>query len=300
MTLEELGAIVRGITPVVREMIAAECQQALVGLVARVVAVETREVPTLDVAALRADLLAAIPVPQDGRDGKDADPNEIINAVVRTLADWPKPSNGRDGVDGRSVDPDDLVPLIAQEVTKALERWPQPKDGVGLAGALIDRDGQLTVTLTDGTVRTLGLVVGRDPDPAAIKAYLDEALAALPKPQDGRDAIVGQLRATYDGERTLSLLWPDGATVEGGRVTLPVPIYRGVYAAGQAYQQGDTVTYGGSVWIARTATSEKPGDAGTAWQLAVKTGREGKPGRDGIPGPMGLKGDKGDPGRNYT
>jgi hypothetical protein len=36
------------------------------------------------------------------------------------------------------------------------------KDGVGLAAALINRDGELVVTTTDGQIRELGIVVGRD------------------------------------------------------------------------------------------------------------------------------------------
>jgi hypothetical protein len=38
------------------------------------------------------------------------------------------------------------------------------KDGVGLANALIDRNGELVVTLTDGTTKNLGSVVSRQAD----------------------------------------------------------------------------------------------------------------------------------------
>jgi hypothetical protein len=80
----------------------------------------------------------------------------------------------------------------------------------------------------------------------------------------------------YDGERLL--------TVTNGRVVksvkLPLPIYRGVYQAGQEYELGDMISFGGSVWIAKANTSEKPGEGPTAWTLAIKRGRDGRDGKD--------------------
>lgn len=52
--------------------------------------------------------------------------------------------------------------------------------------------------------------------------------------------------------------------------------YAGVYKQGMAYSAGATVTWGGSLWIAKDTTTETPGDGATAWQLAVKRGRDGK------------------------
>lgn len=51
----------------------------------------------------------------------------------------------------------------------------------------------------------------------------------------------------------------------------------GVWSAG-SYQKGDGVTHGGSFFIAQEDTSEKP-EAGNAWRLAVKRGRDGKDAR---------------------
>src|SRR5690606_2062866 len=42
------------------------------------------------------------------------------------------------------------------------ERGEKGADGVGLAGAMLDRDGELLVTMTNGEVKKLGAVVGRD------------------------------------------------------------------------------------------------------------------------------------------
>jgi hypothetical protein len=67
----------------------------------------------------------------------------------------------------------------------------------------------------------------------------------------------------------------------------------------RAYAKGDSVTWGGSQWIAKEATEAKPGDSAPsarAWQLAVKAGRDGKQGPHGPQGTKGEKGDKGDRG----
>ncbi len=78
------------------------------------------------------------------------------------------------------------------------------------------------------------------------------------------------------------------------RWRLPVPVYRDVYAYGKTYEPGDMVTWDGSCWIAKAATSEKPGlstAASRAWKLCVKRGNEGKPGTDGKQGPQGPQGE---------
>lgn len=54
--------------------------------------------------------------------------------------------------------------------------------------------------------------------------------------------------------------------------------YLGVHDAGEAYESGDAVTHGGSLWIAKERTSAKPG-ADSTWQLAVKRGKDGKDAR---------------------
>lgn len=85
-----------------------------------------------------------------------------------------------------------------------------------------------------------------------------------------------------------SALLTSGAAIQH---TLEVPtlIYRDVYRPDIDYAPGDTVTFGGSVWVCKAPTRDKPDGISKAWRLAVKTGR---PGKDGD------KGDKGEPGRD--
>lgn len=54
--------------------------------------------------------------------------------------------------------------------------------------------------------------------------------------------------------------------------------YLGTHDPGEVYEPGDGVTCGGSLWVARSRTSSKPGTDAT-WQLAVKHGRDGRDAR---------------------
>lgn len=107
----------------------------------------------------------------------------------------------------------------------------------------------------------------------------------------GRDGVVSLagMRVEADGARALRYLSADG--VELGRTVHAIPAYRDVWQAGTAYEPGDCVTYGGSLWINREATDAIRPDETTegrrAWTLCVKRGRDGKTGAPGPPGPRG-------------
>lgn len=104
-----------------------------------------------------------------------------------------------------------------------------------------------------------------------------KAVASIPEPKDGKDGMslkdfhVGLMN---DG-RTLVLKLGDGEREVKEEVRLDIPLYRGVFKASDAYQKGDSVTYGGSLWIAEKDDPGKPGD-GVGWRLAVKKGADGK------------------------
>jgi integrin beta 3 len=117
---------------------------------------------------------------------------------------------------------------------------------------------------------------------------------------NGRDGTLENLKMLFDGERTVTFCFKDGTPIEGGVIRFPIVLDKDVWTASATYEQGDVVSWGGSMWIARQTTTAKPGTAdpaSAAWRLAVQRGREGKPGKDGNPGPPGPKGDKGDEGR---
>lgn len=48
--------------------------------------------------------------------------------------------------------------------------------------------------------------------------------------------------------------------------------FRGVHQPAEDYTRGDLVTHQGALWHCNRPTTDRPGDGGTSWQLAVKSG----------------------------
>lgn len=259
----------------VRQIIAEE----VAGLRTAIEAIPQPE-PLPDIPAMIVDevqkAVACMPAPQDGTSVTIEDVAPLIaSEVEKRVSELPKPRDGEPGKDGESVDPAEVQRMVSEAVEKAIAAIPVPKDGtdgkdgrdgkdgVGLASAIIDRAGELVVTLTNGETRNLGPVVGKDGAPG----------------KDGADGFgFDDLEASYDGEKTVTLKFTKGERVKEFAFTLPVVIDRGIYAEGKEYKAGDGATWAGSFWIAQKDTSSKPGEGGD-WRLAVKKGRDG---RDGV------------------
>ena len=111
------------------------------------------------------------------------------------------------------------------------------------------RDGRDGAAITESELKAL-----REAHAAEIDSLVTERLGSLRL--EGRE-------------------WKMGDTVIG---TVPVPVYRGVWKAGD-YERGDLVTWGGSLWHCDAPTKAKPGDGDTNWTLAAKRGRDGKDAR---------------------
>jgi integrin beta 3 len=259
-----------------------------------------------------------------GADGKEADPQHIAllvdEAVAERMADLPpsekgekgdpgeRGEKGEPGADGAQGDRGetgaDGVPGERGERGEKGEPGADGmpgndgndgrdgrdgKDGIGLADALIDRDGVLALTMTDGRIKSLGAVVGRDG-----ASGKDGAPG-----KDGRDGLsIEDLSAEFDGEHTLTLRFARGDAVKEIPVRFPNPVDQGVFREGKPYLRGDGVTYGGSWWIAQKDAPEGKPDAGNgSWRLAVKHGRDGKDGKDGV---KGERGPQGLAGRDFT
>jgi hypothetical protein len=71
----------------------------------------------------------------------------------------------------------------------------------------------------------------------------------------------------------LAFTWGD--VIKRHTIQLPAIVYRGVWTAVRGYEPGDSVTWRGSLWMCLRATSAKPDEASSDWQLAVKRGRNG-------------------------
>lgn len=220
------------------------------------------------VAPLVEEAVKALP---PAAPGKDVDMAQVEQIIRRAVDEIPRPQ------DGNSVTVDDVMPAIEERIAAAVKAIPVPKDGVGLAGALIDREGNLIVTLANGEARNLGAVVGRDADRDAISEFIKGEIAKIPVPKDGVDGLgFDDMEVEHDGERSFVLRWARGDVEKSCRIELPVVLDRGVFKDGRNYARGDGVTWGGSYWIAQEETGEKPGDGTKAWRLAVKKGRDGR------------------------
>lgn len=235
-----------------------------------------------------AKAAAAIRVPADGKDVDMAAVQELVADAVKSL---PPPQNGQDG---QSVTLDDVRPFIesavksireeaSETVATAIKSFPVPKDGapgkdgergapgengadgLGLAGAMIDRDGALLVTLTNGTVKSLGVVVGKDGTSGA-------------DGKDGTDGIsldsfeMDYLEETHEvrikaacAGRTKELRYPAGGIRPAG-----------YWREGTNAKACEAWVHGGSLWIATKDTSAKPETSTKDWFIAARKGRDGE------------------------
>lgn len=193
---------------------------------------------------------------------------------------------------GRSIDPEQvasqikglvdqgLAPvrsMIEKDVAAAVAELPPAKDGVSLAGAMIDREGGLVVTLSDGTMRTLGKVVGEDVDMESVFENINSHFEGLPKPKDGNDGFgFDDLSVQHDGKRTFTLVFEKGDRKKEFAFKIPSMINQGVYKGDASYDHGDCVTWAGSSWhCEKDGTTTRPGEDNKDWVLIVKRGRNG-------------------------
>jgi integrin beta 3 len=231
----------------IAEVVATAVREATTPLIARIDALEKRELVLPEkgepgepgpqgepgpagevdmerVKALIDEAVAALPPAEKGEPGEPGEPGE-------------KGADGRDGADGM--------------------------DGAGLADALIDKDGHLVLTMTDGRTKSLGVVMG----------------------QDGRDGMDGAPGETFTlddfdivplDERTIKMGFTKGDVMHSFELAFPVPVYRGVFRDTETYERGDMTTWAGSLWHCDEPKGLKPGVADSGWTLAVKAGRAGK------------------------
>jgi hypothetical protein len=180
------------------------------------------------------------------------------------------------------MQPDALTALLEGVITEAL-------------APIADRLGKLetqiaTLELKDGmstaaAAAIVGEVATIRHEAAAIRERVAvvEVKALIPGPPgkdgaDGRDGFdLKAFDVALDPEdlRTLRFTFGDGEHTKEARIRAPWFLDRGVYRDGTAYESGDVVSWDGSAWVAREATTARPGSAGSAWRLCVKRGRDG-------------------------
>lgn len=220
--------------------------------------------------------------PQNGADGKDADPIDMQDVVrelalapeIKTLVDLlvaegiaeyfkanpvQHGKDGKPGADGKDGEPG--ADGKDGEPGEKGEKGDPGADGVGIAGAMIDRDGVLIVTTSKGEAIRLGVVNGRDGiDGKSFDSFDMEYL-----PETHEIAI----KATV-GDRTKELRYPAGGISAGG-----------YWSDGVKAKAGQAWTNDGSLWIAKRDTSSEPKHGSDDWFMAARQGRQGEPGRPG-------------------
>lgn len=207
---------------------------------------------------------------RDGIDGKDGAPGER-GADGRDGTNGVDGANGRDGADGAPGAPGErgLDGAKGADGSKGSDGADgrDGKDGIGLAGTVIDRDGNLVVTLSDGRVQMLGRVVGRDGiDGKNGQNGINSVKFKFKFENGGRFLLVDQVDPAT------------GETVEQHRLKTEMPVHQGVFRQENEYDSGDMVTFGGSIYLSKVdAPQAKPGGGPeSGWQLVVKAGRDGR------------------------
>lgn len=229
----------------IAEVVAGAVREATQPLLARIDALEKRE----------------LLLPEKGEPGEAGPQGEpgvvdmeavkaLIDAAVAALPPAERGEKGEPGQDGapgqNGADGDPGAP------------GQDGKDGIGLADALKDADGNLVLVMTDGRTKSLGRIDGQDGAP-------------------GRDGLgFDDLSVEQVGERTVRFMLKRADDAAEFDVTFPVPIYRGVFKEGEAYDVGDLATWAGSLWHLNEPKGLKPGAPDSGWQLAAKAGRPGK------------------------
>jgi hypothetical protein len=294
MDQQTMEALVTALAPVIKEFVAdqlGQLQAALEASQARLAVVEAGLTGQLAPVLVRLEAAegALARLASDCRTYVDSEALGIRNdlaaveasveALARRAAEPGPPGDpGRDGADGAT--PGQILEMVQDAVGVAVAALPKAvdgtpgapgADGVGLAGALVDSDGHLVVTLTNGTVKQLCRVVGADGKDGA----------------PGRDGFgFEDLTVEHDGGRKFIFTFTRGTETKQFEFSMPAMIYRGIWDPRElGYSKGDVVTKQGSGWVALEdpAPGDEPGavvpGVTSSWQLAVKRGQNGKDGQ---------------------
>ncbi|EOZ7481129.1 phage gp6-like head-tail connector protein [Enterobacter hormaechei] len=187
-------------TPDVESMVKAE--------IAKLPAQAALELP--DVATMVSEAVAAIPVPRDGKSVTVDDITPVLQELVsNAVAEIPAPKDGKD------FDPAMLKQAVEEAVSEAVAAIPVPQDGK-------------SVTIEDVQPMIQELVSASMPELPDVKSLVNEAIAALPAAEPGKDG-------------------------ENGRDALALEILPFI-DEGKSYPRGSYATHNGGLWRAYEKT----------------------------------------------
>lgn len=227
---------------------------------------------TAEVATLRNMLAALPPVPELPEMPELPDiPALVADAVEAGMKALPAPPE--------PVTVEDLRPLIDAAAVKAVASLPKAepgKPGVGVAGAMIDRAGQLVLTLSDGAVKELGVVVGSSVDKTAVAEMVDAAVAAavaaLPAPEPPAGITLDDVAPIIRDEVAKAV---DALPAPEPGPPGKLPQVRDW--TDRVHYEGEVVTCAGGLWQASRDTGREPPHAD--WTCLARAGRDGLNGR---------------------
>lgn len=186
--------------PDVESMVKAE--------IAKLPAQAALELP--DVATMVSEAVAAIPVPRDGKSVTVDDITPVLQELVsNAVAEIPAPKDGKD------FDPAMLKQAVEEAVSEAVAAIPVPQDGK-------------SVTTEDVQPMIQELVSASMPELPDVKSLVNEAIAALPAAEPGKDG-------------------------ENGRDALALEILPFI-DEGKSYPRGSYATHNGGLWRAYEKT----------------------------------------------
>jgi hypothetical protein len=210
---------------------------------------EAREPVSLPVVPDHTAELEALRLAGEGLTREHADALRQLERTFGTLDEFrerlatlearevPTPRDGIDGTDGRDAYELDVLPAI--DFTRSYPRGTLAQHQGGVWRAYANTQGE----------HGWGCVV------------------------DGISAV----SVTRDSERGFTVrITRSSDTTDATSFVMPVLIYRGVHQEGRVYEEGDVVTWAGSLWHCNEPTDTKPETNATAWTLAAKRGRDGK------------------------
>lgn len=218
--------------------------------------------PTVDLAPVLAGLAtkdelaevrAAIPALPEPADLSGFATKADVDAAMPDLSPYARTEAVQEALKALPAPKDYDAPMAALTARVEALKLPEVihgKDGAGIANVRMNADGELVVKLTNGETYTPGKVRGGD--------------------GFGFDDMAFE----HDGERKFALVFSKDDRTVRHECHLPIPLDRGVWQEGKTYEQGDIVTWAGSMWIAQKDTDGKP-DGGD-YRLSVKKGRDGK------------------------
>jgi hypothetical protein len=226
-----------------------------------------------------------VPPGERGSDGADASEEMVELQVRRAFDAMPKPQDGAPGLNGKDADEEAIVARVIKAI-------PVPKDGADGASADEDAIVERVLKALPAPQKGADGKDGTSVDIERVRDMVKAEVAEIPRPEngrDGRDAKGTNGRDGVDGlsisdfefeidearNVTVTLVRSDGSSIVKTGKMVGMLVDRGVYSTAQVYEKGDSITYGGSQFIATRDAPCKPATADGGWRLAVKAGQNG-------------------------